>query len=198
MPFIRFTTFPASLALAILAACDRAPAVREADAPRVAVATDVADDSLLAARRAVQRFYNGLSSSNNGLTLPWLTSSDTAIAQVGADLTRALEEDRASAADRKEPREVLGADPFLATQDTPLCPFVADSAARASGEVRVAVYYKCPGSGRRSPTTLRVAPANGRWEIVDVLYADTLSLKRLLCGYALHDTRPEKRPKSCS
>jgi hypothetical protein len=197
MRLIRFATFPAALALAILAACGRGRAGKEADSPLTSTRNTAADDSLLAARRAVQRFYNGLASSNGDLSLPWLASSDTATAQIGRDLAVALDADRAAAADRSEPREVLGGDPFLTTQDTPLCPFVADSAARAGGNVRVVVYYKCPGSERPSPTTLRVSPANGRWEIVDVLYGDTLSLRRLLCGFAMHDTRPEKRAKSC-
>ena len=153
-----------------------------------------------AVRVFVQRFYDRYAS---------VQEQADAQAQVlaakpsflSAKLQTALRADSAARFDKPEPtRELLSFDPFLASQDP--CPRYRVGAVRLRGDsARVGVHSVCPFKGPdsvspRPAVTVIVYRVGSRLEIADFIYGG-VTLSRLLCQYAMADTRQERRPKSC-
>jgi hypothetical protein len=151
---------------------------------------------------AVQRFYNAylLLRGRPGMDAKALVmASEPPV--LGAPLMKLLRDDDAARKQQPAPtREVLGFDPFLGSQGS--CPRVAVANVRVRGDTAAAnVFAICPAAGKDSVGTtpladVLLARSSGQWIILDFDRAGG-SLVQVLCGYAMADREPARRPATC-
>ena len=166
-------------------------------APSSVVAQKAKADST-AVHQFVQGFYDWYIASHESL-------ANSPPAQfLDVDLGTALREDSIARRDTAQARELLDIDPFLDSFEP--CPRYEVTEVRPQGQAyRVTVRPICPDvnwqrNQSRRPS-LDVVSANGRWRIANVWYrwsdSTTHDLKSILCGYAMADVRPARRPAHC-
>jgi hypothetical protein len=150
---------------------------------------------------AVQRFYN-LYLSLRGR--PGMDANALVMAAdpplLGSHLVRLLRDDAAARAQPAPTRDVLAFDPFLGPASS--CPRVRVTNVRVRGDTAAAnVLAICPAAGADSVgkaplADVLLARSSGRWVILDFDRAGG-SLVRVLCGYAMADREPARRPAAC-